>query len=104
MYAIIRDGTKQYKVSAGTMLKVEKKHGEPDSEIQFPETLLLVDGTDIKIGNPLVKDTRVIGKIVNHGKDKKVTIIKFQHRKGYRRKQGHRQKYTLVKIERITRE
>ncbi len=101
MYAIIKDGTRQYQVSQGTMVKTEKRNNAPGSEIQFDNVLLLADGKDIKIGTPLIKGAKAIGKIIEHGKQKKVILVKFQRRKGYRKKQGHRQNYTLVKIEQI---
>jgi large subunit ribosomal protein L21 len=101
-YAIIQDGDKQYRVIPGGIIQVEKKPGEPGTPIQFSEVLLWAQGTDVKIGNPLVKGVRVTGSVVDQGKHHKITVIKFRRREGYHKKQGHRQKYTRVKIEQIS--
>jgi large subunit ribosomal protein L21 len=102
MYAVIETGGKQYKVNEGMWLKVEKLAAEPGERLIIDQVLMVNDenGT-IKIGNPLVKDAKVTVKVVQHGKGKKITVFKYKKRKNYRKKQGHRQAYTKIQIEKI---
>ena len=102
MYAIIRDGTKQYKISEGAAIKMEKHIGVPDSTIKFSDVLFWTDGKEVKIGTPLIKGAQVTGKVIEQAKESKIIVRKFIKREGYHRKQGHRQNYTLVKIDQIT--
>lgn len=101
MYAIIKDGAKQYRVSEGEKIILEKKTLNPGEEIQFPEVLLYAAGEEVRIGQPVLKDIKVTGKIEDHFKGDKVKTIKYKKRKGYRRKKGHRQNYTTVLITQI---
>jgi large subunit ribosomal protein L21 len=101
MYAVVATGGKQYKVAEGDILKVEKINGEVGSEVAFDKILLLSDGENVKIGQPEVEGVTVHGQIVDQGKSKKVIVFKYKRRKRYRRKQGHRQPYTAVRIDRI---
>lgn len=101
MYAVIKAGGKQYKVSEGDVIKIEKVAGETGDAVELQEVLLVVDSEQVKIGQPLVADAKVIGNIANQGKAKKLIIFKHKKRKGYRKKQGHRQTFTSVKINKI---
>lgn len=101
MYAVVATGGKQYRVEVGDVVRVEKLPGEKGAEVAFEQVLLLGDGEDIRIGQPLVEGAAVRGHIVEQDKFKKILVFKFKRRKGYRRKQGHRQPYTAVKIDTI---
>lgn len=96
MKAIIKTGGKQYCVESGSLIYVEKLNGEAGSKVEFNEVLML----DGKIGNPTVKGAKVTGEIVKHGKQKKIKIFTYKpNTTSTRKKQGHRQPYTLVKID-----
>lgn len=97
MYAVIRTGGKQYKVSEGDLLKVEKLAGEVGESIELAE-VLMVGGEEVKIGTPLLPEAKVTAKIVEQGKDKKILVFKSKRRKNYRKKNGHRQPITRLKI------
>ncbi len=99
MYAVIKTGGKQYKVSQGDTLKIEKIFEEDlYTSIEFDQVLLVDDGKQIKIGNPIVKGGKVTATIEAHGRSKKIKIIKFKRRKHHRKQMGHRQHYTQIKI------
>ena len=98
MYAVIKTGGKQYKVSEGETLKVEKLAAEVGGTVAFDDVLLVADGDDIKVGTPRVEGGKVNATVVSHGRGKKVMIIKFKRRKHYRKQAGHRQAYTEVQI------
>ncbi len=97
MYAIIRTGGKQYKVSEGDYLLVEKLDSEIGTEVSF-DVLMLSDGETVKVGKPLVTDASVKAEVIEHGKAKKVIVFKYKPKKNYRKKQGHRQPFTKIKI------
>ena len=101
MYAVIKTGGKQYRVSPGDEVKFEKLDGSVGDTIAFEQVLLTSDGEKVKIGEPYIKNSKVVGRITRHGKTKKIVVFKYKRRKGYSRKQGHRQYFTLVKIENI---
>jgi large subunit ribosomal protein L21 len=102
MYAIIQTGGKQYRVNEGMILKIEKIAGEKGDKITLPEVLLVSgDDGEIKVGNPVVPNVLVTAEICEQGKEKKVVVYKYKKRKNYRRKQGHRQPFTKIKIENI---
>ncbi len=101
MYAVVKTGGKQYKVAEGTFFKVEKCPGDVGQEIVFDEVLLVSKEGDLKVGAPTVEGARVRGTIVEQGREKKIIVFKMKRRKGYRRKQGHRQHYTGVKVDSI---
>ncbi len=101
MYAIVDSGGKQYKVKEGDILKVEKLTGEVGDNISFDKILMFSDDEDVNIGTPLLEDVTVNGHIVEQGKAKKIIVFKYKRRKRYRRKQGHRQQFTAVKIDSI---
>lgn len=97
MYAILKSGGKQYRVSKGDLIRVEKIEGEVGDRVEFP-VLLLREGEELKVGNPFLEGVKVIGRIARQGKGEKILIFKYKRRKNYRRKQGHRQHYTWVQI------
>jgi large subunit ribosomal protein L21 len=99
MYAVIKTGGKQYRVSEGETLQVEKIAGNPGDEITFDE-VLMVGGEDstAKVGKPVVKGASVKAQIVAQDRDKKIIVFKMRRRKNFRKKQGHRQPYTQLKI------
>ncbi len=101
MYAIIQTGGKQYKVKEGDTLKVEKIPGEEGQAINFKRVLYLNNKDDVKIGTPILTNTQVEAEIVKNGLDKKILVFKKKKRKGYSKKQGHRQEFTEVKILKI---
>ena len=101
MYAVVATGGKQYKVQEGDILKVEKLPGEVGAPVTFEKVLLVSDGENLTIGNPLVTGAAVQGHIVEQAKAKKVIVFKYKRRKRYRRKQGHRQHYTAVRVDSI---
>lgn len=97
MYAIFETGGKQYKAEKGDIVFVEKLDGEPGKQISF-DALVVADGDDIQIGTPTVKGAKVRAKIVEHGKAKKVVTFKYKPKRNYRKKQGHRQPFTKIRI------
>ena len=101
MYAIVNTGGKQYKVSQGDVLRVEKIPGEVGSSVSFDNVLLFSDGENVSIGRPVLNNVEVKGHIVEQGRAKKIIVFKYKRRKRYRRKLGHRQHYTAVKIDSI---
>jgi len=101
MYAVISTGGKQYRVSEGQTIRVEKLPGEVGAPVSFDQVLLFSDGDTVKVGQPTLADMSVTGLIVQQGKAKKVIVFKRKRRKGYRKKQGHRQYYTALKIDGI---
>lgn len=101
MYAVIKTGGKQYRVTEGDLVKVEKITGEVGQKVQLGEVLAVGEGDDIKIGTPVVEGASVVGEVVEHGKARKIVVFKKKRRKGYKKTQGHRQQYTAVKIQEI---
>lgn len=98
MYAIIRTGGKQYRVSEGDEIFVEKLNAEAGDEIKFEEVLAIGEGNDITWGKPFVDGASVTADLVKNGKGKKIEILKYKPKKGYRRRMGHRQPYSKIKI------
>lgn len=101
MYAVIETGGKQYKVQEGDILYIEKLSAEADSSYTFDKVLALSNDAGLKIGAPTVEGAKVEAKVVKNGKSKKIVVFKFKAKKNYRRRQGHRQPYTKVQIEKI---
>lgn len=97
MYAIIETGGKQYRVQEGDVITVEKLNVEAGQAVAFDNVLVLA-GDELKVGAPYVEGAKVFGEVVENGKGKKVVIFKYKAKKDYRKKQGHRQPYTMVKI------
>ena len=100
MYAIIKTGGKQYVVEEGKVISIEKLDAEKGAEVTFDE-VLLVSGDDVKIGQPNVAGAKVTGKVLDQGKERKIRIFKYKAKSNYRRRQGHRQPFTKVQIEKI---
>jgi large subunit ribosomal protein L21 len=98
MYAVIETGGKQYRVQPGDTVVVEKLPGTAGDAVEFDQVLLLSDDENVAVGRPLIDGARVTGQIVEQGRDSKVIVYKFKRRKDYRRKYGHRQSFTAVKI------
>lgn len=101
MFAVIKTGGKQYRVTEGDTLRVEKISGDAGSKVEFSEVLSVGSGDEIKVGTPMLKGAKVVAEILEQGKAKKVLIFKKRRRKGYTKKQGHRQLFTSVKIQEI---
>jgi large subunit ribosomal protein L21 len=101
MYAVIQTGGKQYRVEPGMDLKVEKLPAGVGENVIFDKVLLAADGVQVQIGNPYVENARVTGRITRQGKNRKVVVFKFRRRKTFRKKTGHRQIFTQVRIENI---
>jgi large subunit ribosomal protein L21 len=102
MYAIIKTGAKQHKVSEGDVLSVEKLPGDKGAEVVFQEVLMVSDEAGVKIGRPFVEGATVIGEVVSQTKGPKLLIGKYKKRKGFRKKTGHRQELTSMKIKKIS--
>ncbi len=99
MHAVIQTGGKQYRVAAGDKLRVELlDEAKAGGKVTFEEVLLLSDGQTIKVGQPFVKGAKVTAEVVGNGRADKITIIKLRRRKNYRRRAGHRQEFTELKI------
>ena len=102
MHAIIETGGKQYKVTEGDTLFIEKLASEAGENVTFDKVLAVIDGDKITVGTPVVEGAKVDASVVKNGKGKKVIVFKYKPKKGYRRKQGHRQPYTKVTIGKIS--
>lgn len=101
MYTLVEIKGKQYKVSKGTLLKIDKIDKSKGEELEFDSVLLIVDNNKTRVGKPYIDGVKVKAVVEGQGKDKKVTILKFKKRKNYRRKQGHRQQYTWIRVQDI---
>ena len=101
MYAVIESGGKQYRVEEGATLKVERLQAEPGKGVTLDRVLLVADGQKTHIGAPVVKGARVMATVVGHGRNRKVTVMKYKSKVHYRRKRGHRQHYTTLRIDKI---
>ncbi|MGD9018148.1 MAG: 50S ribosomal protein L21 [Desulfobacterales bacterium] len=101
MYAVVKTGGKQYKVQEGDVLRVEKLPGDVGTEITIDQVLLLADGESVSVGTPILAGAAVKAKIVDQDKAKKILVFKYKRRKRYRRKQGHRQPFTAIRIDSI---
>ena len=98
MYAVIATGGKQYRVSEGSVLRIEKMDAEPGANVEFDQVLLVGQGDQLKVGTPYVGGGKVVATVQSHGQGDKVRIVKFRRRKHYLRQGNHRQKYTEVKV------
>lgn len=101
MYAVLTTGGKQYRVKEGDVLFVEKLNAEVDSTVELTEVLAVAKDGEIKVGAPVVEGAKVVAKVLAQGKAKKVVVFKYKRKKDYRRKNGHRQPYTKIVIEKI---
>lgn len=102
MYAIIRTGGRQFRAEPGQTLRIPSLQAEPGQTVQFDDVLLGADGDTVKVGTPVLSGAAVKAEVVRHGRGEKITIFKFKRRKNYRRKQGHRQGFTEVRVSDIT--
>jgi len=102
MYAVFRSGGKQYRAAKGDVLRLEKIEADEGATVKFDEVLLVGEGSDIKVGSPLLSGSTVSGKVVRQGKSKKVPVVKFKRRQNYLRQGSHRQFFTEVEITGIT--
>ena len=98
MYAIIEACGKQYKVAEGDVIFFEKLDAEEGKKVKFDNVVLISNEENVQVGNPYVKGAKVEGKVISHGKAKKIIVFKYKAKKNYRRKQGHRQPFTKVEI------
>jgi large subunit ribosomal protein L21 len=102
MYAVFRSGGKQYRAAKGDVLRLEKIEADEGATVKFDEVLLVGEGSDVKVGNPVVSGSAVSGKVLRQGKSKKVPVVKFKRRQNYLRQGTHRQFFTEVEITGIT--
>lgn len=102
MYAVFKSGGKQHRVEEGQIVKLEKLPVDVGADIEFDEVLMVSNGDDIKVGEPLIKGAKIQAKVLEQGRHDKIKIIKFRRRKHYDKQAGHRQYYTAVKIEKIS--
>ena len=102
MYAVFKSGGKQYRVSKGEKLKLEKLEANVGKKVVFDQVLSVGEGKDINIGTPYLADAIVEAKVIDEGKDKKIEVVKFKRRKNYKRNFGHRQHYSLIEVTNIT--
>lgn len=101
MYALIEFMGKQYKAEKGALLKVDKIDAEPGAAVNI-DTVLLVSADPVKVGSPYIQGAKVSATVESHGKDDKIVVFKYKPKKDYRRKQGHRQQYSIIKIGEIS--
>ena len=101
MYAVVRTGGKQVRVTPGHAVRVEKLPGAVGESFQLDQVLLVGGGGETRVGTPLVEGVKVVGTITDQGRGPKITVFKMKRRKGYRRKMGHRQDYTEIRVDSI---
>jgi len=99
MYAVFRTGGKQFRAEPGKKIRIPSLDVEPGESITFDDVLLASDGTEVQVGAPTVDGAKVKAEILRHGRDRKIIVFKRKRRKNYRRKQGHRQGFTEVRVE-----
>ena len=104
MYAIFQSGGRQHRAEPGTVIKLEKLPGEVGGEVSLDQVILLADEDQVRVGQPVLEDVSIRGRIVEQGRHRKIIIFKHKRRKDYRKKQGHRQYYTAVLIQGIEKE
>jgi large subunit ribosomal protein L21 len=98
MYAVIATGGKQYRVSEGTVLRIEKLQADAGAAVEFDQVLLVANGDQVAVGKPTVLGSKVTATVQKHGQGDKVSFVKFRRRKHYMRRGGHRQEYTEIKV------
>ena len=101
MYAVFRTGGKQFRAEPGKKIRIPTMEVEPGDSVTFDDVLLASDGKDVQVGAPMVDGAKVKAEVVRHGRDKKIIVFKRKRRKGYRRKQGHRQGFTEIRVDEI---
>jgi large subunit ribosomal protein L21 len=102
MYAVIKTGGKQHKVIEGDVLSIEKLEGDKGTEVVFNEILMVADDSNVKVGKPFVEGAKVVGEIIAQDKGPKIHVFKMTRRKGFKKKTGHRQALTSMKITKIS--
>ncbi len=98
MYAVIQTGGKQYRVTEGSVLRIEKLDAAEGDTVEFDRVLLVGEGADVTVGAPLVSGSKVTATVETQGRGRKIEVVKFKRRKGYKRQYGHRQPYTRVRV------
>jgi large subunit ribosomal protein L21 len=101
MYAVFRTGGKQFRAEPGKKIRIPSMEVEPGDSVTFDDILLTSDGKDVQVGAPSVKGAKVKAEVVRNGRDRKIIVFKRKRRKGFRRKQGHRQGFTEIRVEEI---
>ena len=101
MYAVFRTGGKQFRAEPGKKIRIPTMEVEPGDSVTFDDVLLASDGKEVQVGAPMVDGAKVKAEVVRHGRDKKIIVFKRKRRKGYRRKQGHRQGFTEIRVDEI---
>lgn len=101
MYAVFKTGGKQFRAEPGMTIRIPSLDAEPGDSIEFEEVLLTGDGEDVSVGTPVVEGATVKAEVVGHGRDDKIIVFKRKRRKGYRKKQGHRQKFTEIRVDEV---
>ena len=101
MYAVFRTGGKQFRAEPGQKIRIPTLSAEPGDDVEFDEVLLAADGDDVSVGTPVVDGASVKAEVVRHGRDDKIIVFKRKRRKGYRRKQGHRQGFTEIRVDEV---
>ncbi len=101
MFAVFQTGGKQFRAEPGRRIRVPSLDAEPGDSITFDQVLLAADGDDVKVGAPTVSGASVSAEILRHGRDKKIIVFKRKRRKGYRKKQGHRQGFTEIRVNEV---
>jgi len=101
MYAVFRTGGKQFRAEPGKKIRVPSLEVDPGESVTFDDVLLASDGTEVQVGSPMVDGAKVTAEVVRHGRDPKIIVFKRKRRKNYRRKQGHRQGYTEIRVDEI---
>jgi large subunit ribosomal protein L21 len=102
MYAVIEANGRQFKVREGEVIRVDSVPGEPDTQIVFERVILAHDGNELRVGSPLVSDAKVTARIVRQGKDRKIMVFHYKPKKRIRKRHGHRQPITELRIEKIS--
>ena len=102
MYAIVEIAGKQFRVEKDAQIKVPLLHHEVGEKVEFDKVLFVNDDSGVKVGAPVVEGAKVSAEVLEHGREKKIIVFKKKRRKGYRKKQGHRQQFTRIKIENIS--
>jgi large subunit ribosomal protein L21 len=101
MYAVFRSGGKQFRAEPGAHIRIPSIQAEPGEAVTFEEVLLASDDDAVKVGEPLVEGAKVTAEVVRHGRDRKVIVFKRKRRKGFRKKQGHRQGFTEIRVDEV---
>ncbi|MGD2122760.1 MAG: 50S ribosomal protein L21 [Gemmatimonadota bacterium] len=101
MYAVFRTGGKQFRAEPGKKIRIPSMEVEPGDSVTFDDVLLTSDGKDVQVGAPSVKGAKVKAEVVRNGRDRKIIVFKRKRRKGFRRKQGHRQGFTEIRVDEI---